>query len=240
MKHLTFLFLMLAVGVNVLHAAREKEQFLRANKLFQENNVEQALEEYQEISDKGPILWYNIGVCHVRQKEYLEAFVAFRRAEVGANSKLFAQLVPAIAKIQKELSIAYDSGSLLFAKQCTAFFSLFWLQVLLLILWWTYAVLSWLTISLGRGLKFCLLILLLVTATLTVLIWWVHSRDTGIVIKESSLFIGPNTEFHTVGTVHPTDQVVIGQRAEQWYKIKSTQGSGWIESTGIELIESKQ
>lgn len=233
-----FFFTLFLLVLGGIEAAREREQFLRGNKVYHEGDVQQALQEYQDITNKGPVLWYNSGVCHLKQNNLLLALVAFKRAQYKANPALFDTVTPVIMQLQTMLHQPHDSELLQFARQCAAYLSLFWLQLLLLVLWWTYTLVSWFTVALTRSIKTVLVLLMMVLSFLTGMVWWVQLRDTAVVMNESSLFVGPNKEFHTVGSVTPGTTVIIKERAGQWNKI-ATQGSiGWIEREQLEPIES--
>ncbi len=230
-------FLLLLCIVTPLSGAREKEQFLRGNKFFKEHAVDQALKEYQEITHKGPILWYNIGVCHEEQKDPLQALVAFLRAQKGASYSLLESIDTRLEVVQKKLGLSPGSEFETFALYCSALFSLFWLQLLFLALWWTCALFSWLTVPVSRLVKGCLIAAMIGVGFLMLVVWLVSVRDTAIVIKDSALFIGPNTEFHTVGEVRPGQRVTIKKRTTEWFKVKTEKLSGWINTSDIEPIE---
>lgn len=235
----TFFLLFLALATD-LGAARQREQFLRGNKAFEDGNVEQALTEYQEIKSKGPVLWYNIGACYYNQDNLVNALVAFKRAQSMADGALNATLLPLIDDINVKLSRPRRGELLEIAETCAAYLSLFWLQIVLLLIWWGYSALVWFKVSGVKKIKIGLILVLLLLASLTGLIWWVTSRDNGIVVEESTLFVGPNMEFHSLGQVEPAEEVRLLDHNKAWYKIKSRAGVGWVPKEKVEPIELQE
>ena len=61
-----------------MNANKEWEQFLRANKLYEEDKIAEASEEYEGISNKGPVVWYNFGNCLYQQN---------KKERIGLTSK---------------------------------------------------------------------------------------------------------------------------------------------------------
>jgi hypothetical protein len=238
MKKLILFFCIMLFSAVPLKPARELEQFLRGNKLFQEGKPEEALKEYQEITQKGPLLWHNIGMCHYQQKNFIEALVALKKAELGANAQLLLKIEPFIKEIQAKYNQPHQSEKMRLLKRLASHLSLFWLLFLTVFFWWLIAFL-WNTALLSNAwVRFSFVALWLFCSVTTGVVWWLSTEKIGIITDETSLYVGPNEKFHKTGTVTKGQQVVIKKQHEDWFKIKSTDASGWVLQTRLEPIES--
>lgn len=221
-----------------LQPARELEQFLRGNKLFQEGKSAEALNEYQEITHKGPVLWYNIGMCHYQQQDFIKALVALKKAELGANAQLIKKIEPFIKEIQTKYNQPHQSESMRLLKCFASHLSLFWLLSLTVLLWW-FIIMLWNAVLLPHyWVRFSLVTIWFFCSVTTGVVWWLSTEKIGIVTDEASLYVGPNEKFHKAGTVTKGQQVAIKKQHENWFKIKSTDASGWVSQTRLEPIES--
>ena len=237
MTKITFLSLFLVGLIGSLHAARERETFLKGNKLMREGNVQEALKEYTEITHKGPTLWYNIGVCNYQQENFLTALIAFRHAERGASSNNLKCIMNAVEQVQNKLGQPHDTTTIVRLKKYSSYFSLFWLQILCIALWWLSLGVMWNRKKYKPIFMLVLWILFLWSLFTVISVWWVNSRNYGIVLNESSLFTGTSTEFHEVGKVAKADQVTIKNQNDGWYKVKADKVTGWIPVSNVEHIE---
>lgn len=215
--------------------SQENERFLRGHKLYQEDKKEQALQEYQAITKKGPVTWYNIGVCLYQEKNYKQALIAFKKAERGANITLLKTIAPLLVAIQDKLGIPKEPEWRIFMKQYAAHFSLFWLQVACIMTWLLVVILSYMCVR-KRVLSLLMLLFLLTAASLGI-VWWVSVSHYGIVTEHCFLFAGPNEEFHTTGQVGEAQEVIIQEEKKQWYKVKTAQQVGWISASCLESIK---
>jgi len=236
MKKQTLFFLLLSL-VQSLFAAHELEQFLRGNKLFQEGKAQEALKEYTEISNKGPVLWYNSALCHLELQEPVKALIAFKRAERFANNTLLTKIEPLIKKVQTELNQPHESDWIQGMRRYASYFSLFWLQVLVLLLWWFAAIGLWCGFFKKTWQRFLLVISLLFCVGSIAVVWWARTSCAAVALNETSFYIGPNVDFHEVGSVTKGQLVTVKKHDGQWYNIKTKTGSGWIVQENLEPIE---
>lgn len=234
-KKLCAVFFITTIVISV-YAARERETFLKGNKLFHEGNVLESLKEYEEITKKGPILWYNIGVCKYQLNDFLGALIAFRKAERGATHGILQQILGALKKTQTKLEQSHDSENSILLKQYSSYFSLFWLQVLCILMWWICIVVTWyrarfkLIIVAGVWILFLWVVLTASSA------WWVSFQSYGIITDDATLFIGTSSDFHKVGEVGKATQVILKKSSEGWYKVKASNITGWIPASKVEPL----
>ena len=76
------LILILFISVNSFSANR---LFIKADSLFQENNIDEAISLYQEILDKNLESWelyYNIGICYFQIEQFKKSKSYFQKSLV--------------------------------------------------------------------------------------------------------------------------------------------------------------
>ncbi len=236
-KQWSVFLLAMVFMTTTVHAAKEFEFFLAGNKQFQEKNFTQALQEYEAVSAKGPVVWYNIGVCHAHLENPVAALIAFRKAERGASSEVLSHGLKATHKIQELLGKPHDADLIIFMKKYTVYFSLFWLQLCFLLLWIGGFVGYSFMLEQIKRFFFVWCLFLFLSGTLVFAKWWVEARSLGIAKEKTSFFVGPNKGFHKAGELEPGDEVILAKEERGWYKVTLATSSGWAEDTVVERIE---
>lgn len=234
MKKSFFFSLLLGFG-GILFANQEWEQFLRANKYFEEGNIVQARQEYETLPHKGPVVWFNLGNCLFQEGKTAEALAAWRAAEKEAPSYLLKQLQPKIRYALSELNQPHD----LYIKNASEIFlgyiDLFLLQVLFILLWAFLWLRVFRIISFQRRYLYLLLFFCLMTLVVLGIKVWLSSFHYGIVTTERiTVYTGPNKEFHEKGQWNYGTQFFITQKRDNWYKVKHDKVSGWVEESEIQ------
>lgn len=213
-----------------VHADAQAEQFYRANKLFQEQQYQDARSEYEGLVTKGSLIWYNIGVCFVYEENYVDALINFKKALKGAQYKILPQIFEGIDCAQSHLHTnPQKDETMRNLYKYTSFFSIFWAQMMFLFFWFLVCI-CWIYKN-----KTSRLLLLLVSVCV---IWssaslaavsWLRSREYVIVVKKSNLFAGPHEEYHSVGNIDVAEQLILLDSKNSWYKVKSSSTVGWVK-----------
>lgn len=228
-----FLALMTSTGYQLLYPGSEEELFLRANKCY-EQDCEQALALYQSMQHKGQAVWYNMGNCFYRLGDYPQACFCWKKAERGATHREFCD----IARNQSEL--AHTLGKSVtnnwwyplywFICSCVSGASLFALQMFFLLCWY-------LLFTIGRYSKKMLMVFMVSVLMMIGLGLGVKYKEisdcVAIVVKPTSVFAGPDTNYHALAQLDAADQVVVQEEKDGWYKIKHPAGMGWIVAEAV-------
>ena len=224
---LSIFFIIVMSGLN-LYADAQAEQFYRANELFQEQKYKDARMEYEALNTKGPVAWYNIGVCYSYEENNLESLVAFKRALKGADSTLLTEIFKGIDKAQGH---NHPQKDLLMRKlyYYASYFSLFLLQISFLFLWFLLFLCWFFKKKTSRSLRIFLWLCVVWAASSTAAVWWLQTRNYVIIMKESNMYAGPNEEYHTVGKLEGGDQLILLDSKNSWYKVKNPSTVGWIK-----------
>lgn len=225
-----------------LHSARQMEDFLQANQYFQKQQFEQAIETYQKIPTKGPVIWYNMAQCYFQLDQFLNALIATKKAQINADPTLLAATYQTINALQDKITITHDSTLVKLARWCSAYCSLLWLQIVVLFFWFLYA-LSWhISVLQTFSIRFLLLLVLTISGTILSLVWWLPSQKQAITVQETPVYIGPDTQFNTRGILKTAQEVTIKTSLKtdstHWYKIKTDQEIGWVPADTLEKIET--
>ena len=229
------------IMIGTLYCARQMEDFLQANQYFEKQQFEQAIESYQKINTKGPVLWYNIAQCYIKINQFLDALVAIKKAQINADPTVLAATYTTLKYLQDKITVTHDSKILTLGRWCSAYCSLLWLQIITLLCWFLVA-LSWhLSILQKFSVRVILLLVLITVTTLMSLVWWTTTQHQAITIKETGLYVGPDIQFTSKSSCIPGQQVTIATTLQNnqtvWYKIKTDQSVGWVPADTIEPIE---
>ncbi len=217
--------------------ASEYEQFLQGNDAYQSGDFKKALELYTAIPDKGPVLWHNIGLCYKHQSDDLNAFIAFSQAQKNASSALFVKVTELRDQVGDILGIAREHFIVRMMQWCSAYIPLMAAQLLVLFL---LLLLSVLCIVLNNTHTFAKLLLALLCVIAMAGLYglrWINGRTYGIILQDSLVYVGPNEDFHSNGSVKMGQCVSSMKHKEGWFKITTHDVTGWVNQTRVVPIE---
>jgi len=228
-----------------MHGVYYQEVFLQANKLYKEREYEKALEAYASLPNKSTAVWYNTGNGLYHLGNYIEALVAFKRAERDATSMQRQAIEHNIHQVREALDIPPAVVS--YAQRLYEFFtrplgivSLLFLQIMfLLLLYCTFFCMRRMFRSKKYGICF---------VWLTGLTFWcgislgIKAYDTryerGIVIQQQgTMFVGPDKKYDASGTIMLADELIILEKRAEWYKVKKGKLFGWVPAEFIAEID---
>ncbi|TET06545.1 tetratricopeptide repeat protein [Candidatus Dependentiae bacterium] len=219
-----------------------EEIVLRAHKLYEQQNIDQALELYGSIEKKGSATWYNMGNCYYKLGNYLDALICWRRAERDATWYELSVIHHNLDQVYKvlgiQLSNRFKTSLYRFAQRYLSFFSLYGWQLIFLLVW---VLLLFLVAQLVRNHNYFILsVLCLITILFTGALYLKYEIDTtryGIVIENDLIvYAGPDKEFHKLGSFARATEVTICEQQERWLKIQERGLIGWIFLEHVAII----
>ena len=220
--------------------ANDQELFLQANELYKEKNYQQACALYNNIKHKGPATWYNMGNCAYQMGDVSCALVYWRMANRGASHSLRKAIAHNSAHA-REKDAALQSVTL--AEEivdalcmCSSYVSLFMWQIIVLLGW----IVGWYVFMHHRTRQLLLVIIIiinLISGLLLLVRFWEMNRVTACVTQPGiTLFAGPNTCYHAVGTVDEVACVHVQSVEGEWCQICYKQLLGWVPKAKLELV----
>jgi len=224
----------------VMFAGNNEELFLRANKLYEAGEYDNALLSYESISQKGRAVFYNMGNCYFHKNDYPLAFVYWMRAEKDATAQEYAMIQYnknyVLQKIGKNKDDTWlDKIKQLF-ESINLYMSIFSLQILIFLLWGLFLFLYHYG-SLKRIRIFLVTSFLFIFTTMLFLHYEKNSISYGIITEQQAhLFSGPDKGLDIIGFVKYADHVIIKEVREGWYKIRYSDNSGWVEAEAIQIV----
>lgn len=245
--YLVMLVLALAwTGVDA--AAMTQDRFDEANRLYEEESFEAALEIYREIAQTGDNwkVFYNMGNCYFKLNKPVEAKISYLKAQ---------RLQPFNNGIQKNIGIVnkvlnhkapgprpdFVSRVLL---RIESIISLNVLSVLLLVTIVIFNLFLFKWVSRGKsrlilyGVSFSLVIALLVAGYHIARVNKHNRRDTAVITAaEAQLRSGPGQNNTILFKVNPGLQVKIIDSSRNWLQVSASSDiAGWIEEEKLERI----
>ena len=219
-----------------------QETFLRANKLYQEKNWQDALDTYQMISEKGKSTWFNMGNCYYQLQDCPHAISCWKRSQFGATPQENEDICRNISLAHAYCGVQEPQTSFPFIIQYVALkIPLFILQILFLIFWYSF---FFFWIYGGRIPRRILVTFGAFIGALLfgfLLIVYYHTVDNIKVIvckKGCALYSGPNAEFDVLETIEPTEELSIQETRPGWLKVRSWKGTvGWVPHEVVEKMD---
>ncbi len=218
-----------------------QELFLLANKAYEKGESAEALRHYQAIKKKGPILWYNMGNCYYRQHDFAQAIACWQRALRGATVSLYKDVEHNCAHAYQKLSKKYHSSWWDMIMASSAYRIPILVMQLLFLLCWALLFMMIMRRQKSWHNYFSIIGLLLLLFYFGLVLWYHYQQQRqayGIVIEKTApLYVGPDAQYHAVGTAEIGDRITLMQKRAAWYKVSKDGTTGWIPSSAIEIVE---
>ncbi len=235
MKRLSLLFIFLCFG---LQASKNQELFLQANNAYLKSDFDQALTLYEQITNKGPAVWFNMANIQAIKENYLDALVYYKRAKKGAMLQTLQDVEKIVIGLQKKLNIHEQKNW--YGKIRNSLFELvgllpllpLQLVCLLCAFLFALAIICWRKkhLYILFGIIFLCSGILLSVKSIS------STRITAIIKKQTDVFVGPRRKFHSIANLTPGSQVRIKKRSDDWYKIEATGLSGWVTADTMTIL----
>lgn len=235
------MFLLSCIGFAFLVQANDQEELIaHAHQEYAAKNYKKAYEQYNQVANKGPAVWYNLGNCAFRLEQYGDAFVFWQRARRNAPLALQKWCTYNSNYVQEKLGVARTTQSPvekivdLLAAAVTVIPLIFW-QLIFLILWyviWFYCR-SWYCNKRFALIATAVSVLSLVLGALVVS----YKKETATYIcvgnTAAQVYAVPGKEFDVVGAVPPHTLFAIRQQEGGWYKIHTPALAGWLAQESV-------
>jgi len=219
------------------YAKNGKKVFLQANELYAQKEYAKALNLYNTIEKKGPATWYNMGNCAFRLGNYVYSLLYWKKAKKEAPFKDMRKIDYNIALAYEKLDYAKPESWFSFVQNYVNAFSLFFLQILFLILWLIFFVLLFGLKRYRTTLLFVLLVFNTFLFVAVVVKYRAIVYPKAIVTKPSiSVFSGPDENFHVIGNLSLADELQIKKQRNSWYKISYNHIVGWVSADSLEIV----
>lgn len=220
----------------VMYAGPQEELFLRAGNFYKAGNAQEALLCYEQIANKGPAVWYNMGNCAYVLDDMLHAFVYWRRAQRGASKHLYQKSVQLIFSKIYQHDPTFLRQCVEWLKSLVVSVSFVWLQLLVLICFYS-GWFFWNDIRRTKMRMFLASMLLGLSGFLLYSAYDMRTARCAIIVQETPVLSGPNLEYTPLDTIGYMAEVLVLDEACDWYKIKNTNALvGWIpRKSAIEL-----
>ncbi len=244
MKQVSCIIAIIVFLVSFVCSARNaQELFLRANKCYERNEWQKAVDTYDAIGRKGRAVWYNMGNCLYKLHQYPDALVCWKRAQKGATAAesydITRNIHAAVCKLGKTEHDTWWERWYNFIQRGAGFFSLLTLQLIFLLAWFLlfFGARWWVKQRWYFSQALLLVVGVLFSGTSLFVVYRAHQYPVGIVLKKRvSLFAGPNQDYHVLDTVHCADEVKICEEHPGWYKVLCHGTLGWIAAADVKVV----
>ena len=240
MKNAWVIFLMVCCSFS-LYGLTNQELFLRGNLIAEKGDLDGAIQAYEDIKQKGPAIWYNMGNCYFLKKEYPQALSCWLRARNGASKNLYHDIMHNIAVLYTVCQVRMPSflENLLQSslEYLASLYSCAFWQIILLLIWGIMATFGVFLLKNRRYFIYGLFVVIFLCVNILFYKkWTMLTKTTGVVLKnETPVFPMPNSAMPSRGLLSYLELVSIEQTDEQWYKVKGKHVVGWVPAESIEL-----
>lgn len=209
-----------------------QELFLQANQLYEQQEYAKAQQRYEQIPQKSPAVWYNLGNCAYHTGKELEAILYWKRAQKNGNAALKADCLYNCQSISKKIGIPTHENDLISTIPPLALQILFFSTFSVFLVMHRHLWKKKRMIALAFLCGFCAVI-----GGLTYATYRAGRQIHALVMHdESVLYAGTDDQFHQIAIVPKGSEVVILARKSGWKKIAWAGLHGWVQEKMIEEI----
>ena len=131
MKFIYILFLTFGLALTL----PDQEKFLQSVESYNSGQVSEAKEILNSIAKKNGAVFYNLGNCQYHLKNYPQAILNWRKAQVGTQFGQYLKLETLIAKAEENLKINSGKTAKTYLLALASGWSTLAIQLLLLLFW---------------------------------------------------------------------------------------------------------
>lgn len=216
------------------------EKFEMAATHYNQQQFDQAYTILKDLNPKNAPVLYNMGNCAYKKNEFDHALIWWRCAHATASAALKNTIEHNIGIVEKKLNKSAQKSSL---KNILAFY-----RSIALIIFQLFFLISWFSLLLfikkyKHGTKytasfFALLLFVSILSGIALgFKYHILNQRRGIVMKHNvSLFAGPDEQYHVLGSLDSTSEVIVLEQRPSWYKVSTEQGSGWVARDSIVVL----
>lgn len=252
---LVFSFIV-ATNFSNVHANTQPDALLltQADEQYLKGNFAQACDLYEQVVQKTPSVYFNIGNCAYSMKKFGHALLNWRRAESDWGLMNRRILLEKITEVQQKTAsknqqvgrdVHYSSAVIkTFTSLKRSFFSivkfirLLHLQILVLSLWIVLFVCLRTLRKRKQKMLTCLLFsLLAISASMLALKHSLqHKQQLVVLHNKSPLYSGPGRNFAVIGHLPEAQEADILKESGDFYRVRINKHMGWIEKQFAEKI----
>lgn len=239
-KNIIYTVLSLMIATLCWGSQEQETQFARAHVLYQQGNYKEASAILETINPKSYTVWFNLGICAYKQDQLALSLAYLRCARLASMDKRKDRIENAINFVEKKLG---KPSQKLFIDKISALFDCMPLLIVQLIFILAWFLLFFFIKNRKHGKKyrslFFVMTLFVAVASGIALGFKYHSikQHRGIVMKPHvTLFAGPDEQYHVLATLDQASQLIIKDQRNDWFKVMSEHGSGWVMQDSIVVI----
>ena len=207
-------------------SAAAQETFLQGNKFFENQQYEKAINSYSQIKNKGFGAYFNLGNAQFKSGNYIDALVAFKRAQKLASYKDYDLINQNLNLTREKLNLQPNSN---YIQKFLKLFSWLFLQFIILLL--LYLIFLLFYIRLLRVPFFILTLLFLFFGIIYYLKFKYEANNEIIILDFVELKLGPSDNFHALHKLQKGDEAKMIQEKEDWLLINHGKKNGWIKQS---------
>ena len=228
------MLIILVICFSTVSYADNETWFAQGNALYDQKAYQAALQAYQEIKQKSPGVWYNMGNAAYQLQDYVHARLYWLRAQQHGDAVVFTASTRNLMCLAQQGLIDQLHMVYVWFWWLSRYISVHFWQLLFLIAW--YAL--FLVIYKGyrsRHSLWVLFLLILVTST-PIMVSYYADQPRALAIEDAPLYNGPNSSYYLLETLPKGSIVVLSKIEKKWHKIAYNQLTGWVNREHLAYI----
>ena len=214
----------------------------QAERYFHEKKYEQALQVYTKIELKDAAIWYNIGLMHVHLENYVQAEIAFARAEKYGKWQIWKKIDALKTYLAQEKDPDFvpkwSDQLAIFSKRCILSISMIVWQLLVLMLLLGIFMMRWYQ-KLNTYKNYC------IVSVVGFLVFgmMLYKKEQlkihqGVVVQNiADVYAGPDSSFYIKDRLEQGSLLTWTQESMHgYYPVRYHNKFGWVHKKNIEIV----
>lgn len=219
--------------------AQDVQIFEQANALYVQGVYEQALAEYQKITNKTGSVWYNMGNVAYAQQDYTHALLYWLRAQKYGDARAYISAHERLQELSSQVGLVDSNTSrpiVYYGELALRKIPMYVWQLLVLFLW---SLLCWCLMKKQRcsAVKSAILAIILFLMCIPIMIgYYIDKEHVLVIVDVADVYNGPNSALYNVGSLQKNKIATLLDAKKQWYKISHDDIIGWVERKTVAKI----
>ena len=220
--------------------ADDETWFAQGNALYDQKAYKPSLQAYQEIKQKGPVVWYNMGNAAYELQDYFNARLYWLHAQQHGNAAVFTASTKNLMRLAQQGLTDQLNRVYVWFWWLSRYLSIYLWQLLFLIAWYAF----FFVIYKGyrsyprprpRRSLWASSLLILITS-IPIIVSYYAEQPKALAIEDASIYNGPNSSYYLLETLPKGSIVALNKIEKKWYKISYNQLTGWVNREHLAYI----
>ena len=228
------MLIILVICFFTMSYADDETWFAQGNALYDQKVYKPSLQAYQEIKQKSPVVWYNMGNVAYQLQDYVHARLHWLRAQQHGDAAVFTASTKNLMRLSEQGLTDQIPTIYVWFWWLSRYLSIYLWQMLFLIAWYAFFFVIYKGYRSRRSLWIPFLLILV--SSIPIIAAYYAQQPRALAMQDAQLYNGPNSSYYLLETLPKGSMVVLNKIEKKWYKITYNQLTGCVNREHLAYI----